>query len=103
MGLYSFKNHAEKVNNPNITKKMISNLDFSENINFFQKVKNLILKQHTQWLSCKVALSLISIKSEQVSKICFMVKCWSHPMHAGKKKKKRKKEGKLKKRKKKSK
>ena len=28
-------------------------------------------------------LSLISIKSKQVSKICSMVKCSSHPMHIG--------------------
>ena len=62
---------------------MISNLDFSKNINFFQKVKNLlrqnILKQHTQWFSCKVASSY----SKQGSKICSMVKRLSHPMHTG--------------------
>ena len=68
---------------------MILNLDFFKNINFFQNVKNLfrgnILKQHAQWLSCNSVkwLSLISVKSKQVSKIWFMVKCWSHPMHIG--------------------
>ena len=39
---------------------MISSLNFPQNIDFFQKVKNLrwnLLEQHMQWLSCKVALS----------------------------------------------
>ena len=37
-------------------------------------------------MHCDLSVSwlfLISIKSEQVSKICSMVKCLSHPMHIG--------------------
>ena len=65
---------------------MISSLNFSKNIDLFQKVKNLfrqnLLKQHTQWLSYE-GLCLISIKSEQVSKVCLIVKSSSQPMHTG--------------------
>ena len=65
--------------------KMIWNLNFSKNINFFQKVKNLfwwnILKQHAQWFSCKVVLSYFN--KIWTSKICSMVKRLSNPMHAG--------------------
>ena len=58
---------------------------FSKNINFVQKVKNLLrwntLKQHAQWFSCKVALSYFS--KIRTNKICSMVKRLSHPMHTG--------------------
>ena len=40
MGLYTVLKPCLKGENTNITKK-ISNLNFSKNINFFQKVKNL--------------------------------------------------------------
>ena len=55
-------------------------------MNFFQKVKifsgkiswnNMLSDLAVKWLS------LISIKSEHVSKICSMVKRLSHPMHIG--------------------
>ena len=58
MGLYTFLKPCLKGENTNITENDLK-LIFSENINFFQKVKNLlrwnILKQHAQWFSCKVA------------------------------------------------
>ena len=64
---------------------MITNLNISKNINFFQKVNNLfrwnILKQHAQWFSCKVAPSYFN--KIWTSKICSMVKRLSHPMHIG--------------------
>ena len=55
-------------------------------MNFFQKVKifsgkiswnNMLSDLAVKWLS------LFSIKSEQASKICSMVKRLSHPMHIG--------------------
>ena len=67
--------------------KTISNLNYSKNINFFQKVKK-IFSGETSWNNLRSDLavrwlSLISIKSKQVSKICSMVKGLSHPMHTG--------------------
>ena len=50
---------------------MISSLNFSKNIDFFQKVEDLhrwkLLKQHTQWSSGEV--SLISVRSKQVKSV----------------------------------
>jgi len=49
------------------------------------KLKNLfrwnIFKQHTQWFSCREALS--DLNKIRTSKICSMVKRLSHPMHIG--------------------
>ena len=57
----------------------------SKNTDCFQKVKNHlkqnILKQHMQWLSCKVALS--HFNKTWTSKICSQVKHSSHLMHTG--------------------
>ena len=55
---------------------MISNLNLSKNIDFFQKFK--IFSGKISWNNMRSDLavkwlSLISIKSEQVSKICSMV------------------------------
>ena len=84
MGLYIVLKPCLKGENTNIIKYEHNYFFLSKNINFFQKVKNLlrwnILKQHAQWFSCG---SLISIKSKQVSKICSMVKRLSHLMHTG--------------------
>ena len=58
-------------------------LSFSENI-YLKKLKTLlrrsVLKQHTQWLSCKVVVTQFN-KSEQVSKVCSMLNFSSYPMH----------------------
>ena len=83
MGLYTVLKPCLKGENKRL--KMIWNLNFSKNIDFFQKVKNLfwwnILKQHAQWFSCKVVLSYFN--KIRTSKICSMVKRLSNPMHAG--------------------
>jgi len=65
---------------------MISNLNFSKNIDFFQKFKIFSGKISWNNMCSDLAvkwLSLISVKSEQVSKICSMVKSLSHLMHIG--------------------
>ena len=65
---------------------MISNLIFSKDIDFFQKLKIFSGKISWNNMCSDLAvkwLSLISIKSEQVSKICSMVKCLSHLMCIG--------------------
>ena len=46
-------------------------------VKYFHYTRRVTSKQAVKWLS------LISIKSEQVSKICSMVKRLSHPIHIG--------------------
>ena len=65
---------------------MISNLDFSKKKK--NLIKKLVFSGEISWNNIRSDwavkwLSLISIKSEKVSKICFIVICWSHPMHTG--------------------
>ena len=70
------------MDNTNITKNDLK--FFSKNINFFQKVKNPEISWNNLRSDLAVKwLSLFPIKSEQLSKICSMVKRLSHPMHIG--------------------
>ena len=92
MGLYTVLNPCLKGENTNITKndlKLIFFLKYYHHyhlLNSFKKVKifsgQISLNNMRNDLAVK-RLSLISIKSEQVSKICSMVKRLSHPMHTG--------------------
>ena len=87
MGLYTVLRPYLKGENTNITKNNLKLKDFIFFI-FFFFFKKLIfsgeisLNNMRSDLAVK-CLSLISIKSEQVSKICSMVKCLSHLMHIG--------------------
>ena len=69
------------MDNTSITKKYLNFFFFPKILISFKKLKlswnNMRSDLAVKWLS------LISIKSEQVSKICSMVKRLSHPMHTG--------------------
>ena len=87
MGLYTVLKPCLKVQNTNITKNDLKFLKNKTKILIsFKKLKifsgEISLNNMRSDLAVKW-LSLISIKSEQVSKICSMVKRLSHPMHIG--------------------
>ena len=56
---------------------MISNLDFSKNINRFQKVKNLlrcnILKQHTEWLRISYVIYFLGTHPTQTATVLICI------------------------------
>ena len=74
------------MDNTNITKNYLKFNFFPKILISFKKLK--IFSGEISWnnmcsdLAVKW-LSLIAIKSKQVSKICSMVECLSHPMHTG--------------------
>ena len=87
MGLYTVLKPCLKGENTNITKNDLKFLKNKTKILIsFKKLKifsgEISLNNMRSDLAVKW-LSLISIKSEQVSKICSMVKRLSHPMHIG--------------------
>ena len=88
MGLYRILKPCLKGENINITKNDLKFKYFQIFLNFFslKKLKlfsgEISLNNMRSDLAVKW-LSLISIKSEQVSKICSMVKRLSHSMHIG--------------------
>ena len=86
MGLYTVLKPCLKAENINITKIDLKLLFFQKILISFKKLKifsgEISLNNMRSDLAVKW-LSLISIKSEHVSKICSMVKRLSHPMHIG--------------------
>ena len=87
IGLYAVLKPCLKGENINITENDLKLLFFLPKILIsFKKIKifsgEISLNNMRSDLAVKW-LSLISIKSEQVSKICSMVKRLSHPMHSG--------------------
>ena len=73
------------MDNTSITKKYL-NFFFPKTLISFKKLKKISGEISWNNMRSDLAvkwLSLISIKSEQVSKICSMVKRLSHPMHIG--------------------
>ena len=74
------------MNNTNITKNYLKFRFFPKILIYLKTLK--IVAGEISWNNIRSDLavrwlSLISIKSEQVSKICSMVKRLSHPMHTG--------------------
>ena len=74
------------MNNTNISKYDLKFRFFPKILIYFKKLK--IILSEISWNNIRSDwdvkwLSLISVKSEQVSKIFYMVKSWSHPMHIG--------------------
>ena len=86
MGLYTVLKPCLNGENINITKNDIKFFFFPKILISFKKLKNfsgeISLNNMRSDLVVKW-LSLISIKSEPVSKICSMVKRLSHPTHIG--------------------
>ena len=84
MGLYTDLKPCLKGENTNITKNDLKLIFFPKILISFKKLKifsgEISLNNMRSDLAVKW-LSLISIKSEQVSKICSMVKRLSHLMH----------------------
>ena len=84
MGLYIVLKPCLKGENTNITKNDLKFFFFQKILISFKKLKifsgEISLNNTRSNLAVKW-LSLISIKSKQVSKICSMVKRLSHPMH----------------------
>ena len=84
MGLYTVLKPCLKGENTNITKNDLKFLKNPKILNFFKKLKifsgEISLNNMCSDLAVKW-LSLISIESEQVRKICSMVKYLSHLMH----------------------
>ena len=86
MGLCTVLKSCLKGENTNITKNDLKFFSLSKILISFKKFK--IFSGEISWnnMCSNLAvkwLSLISIKSEQVSKICSMVKSLSHLMHIG--------------------
>ena len=91
MGLYTVLKPCLKGENINITKNDLKLKQIQNILISFKKLKtfsgeislnNMRSALAVNWLSL-ISISLISIKSEQISKICSMVKRLSQPMHTG--------------------